>query len=139
MSKHKRPKLTCAYCGKTAKLSMSSAHRYHGRDYGPIWECDPCEAWVGCHPGTTKPLGRLANKELRLAKIAAHDAFDGLWRRKVQKEKCSKSHARSKGYAWLAAQLGISPQQCHIGMFDVAMCRRVVEVCRNPQPQKVAA
>ncbi|WP_088258626.1 zinc-finger-containing protein [Fimbriiglobus ruber] len=24
-----------------------------------------CDAYVGCHPGTETPLGRLANKELR--------------------------------------------------------------------------
>jgi hypothetical protein len=28
----------------------------------------------------------------------------------------------------LAEQLGINRSQCHIGMFDVAQCQRVVEV-----------
>lgn len=36
---------------------------------------------------------------------------------------------RRAGYRWLAARLGIPEDQCHIGMFDVAMCRRVIEIC----------
>ena len=34
---------------------------------------------------------------------------------------------RRDAYAWLAGQLGMKPQDCHIGMFDVDQCRAVVE------------
>lgn len=66
----------CPYCERPAEFLASSARVYHGRDYGPVWACLPCAAWVGCHKGTTQPLGRLANAELRKAKMAAHAAFD---------------------------------------------------------------
>ena len=121
---------TCPYCMKPADFFESSASVYHGRDYGPIWNCIPCEAWVACHKGTTTPLGRLADKTLRKAKIEAHAAFDPLWQAKQRKANISKGHARGKGYKWLAEQLKLDPKDCHVGMFDVATCKRVVEICK---------
>lgn len=76
---------------------------------------------VGCHPGTIKPLGRLATKELRVWKMKAHEAFDPLWK--------SREMKRGDAYGWLAGELGIRVEKCHIGMFDEAMCGRVIEAC----------
>jgi len=118
----------CAYCGNPAKFSATSAHLY-SRDYGPVWECAACRAWVGCHPDG-KPLGRLANSELRQKKMQAHAVFDPLWKRKMQRDGLKKGHARAKAYKWLASQLGIQARDCHIGMFDEATCAKVVEICR---------
>ena len=67
----------------------------------------------------TKPLGRLANAELRQWKQRAHAAFDPVWK--------ARHMSRRDAYAWLAGQMGIKPQDCHIGMFDVNQCRAVVE------------
>ena len=70
---------TCPYCGSRARLVDSTA--IYGRSYGMTWVCErypSCGAYVGCHPGTTTPLGRLADKKLRAAKKAAHAAFDPL-------------------------------------------------------------
>jgi hypothetical protein len=120
--------VVCPYCGKDAVL-VDSAEVY-GRSYGLIYLCRPCKAWVGVHKGTEKPLGRLANKELREAKKAAHAAFDPLWRAKIRRDGCSKSQARKAGYSWLAKQLGIHFSECHIGMFDVDLCEKVIAVCR---------
>lgn len=125
-----RPALvTCDYCGQPAQLLRSSESLYRGNDLGPVWYCAQDQAWVGCHKGTNKPLGRLADKELRRFKQEAHAAFDPFWKAKIRKERCSKKEARGAGYRWLAAQLGLAVKDCHIGMFDVAMCIRVVAVC----------
>jgi hypothetical protein len=35
---------------------------------------------------------------------------------------------RREAYQWLAGAMGISSKVCHIGMFDVAQCEKVVEV-----------
>ncbi|MBO1362066.1 hypothetical protein J2D73_19990 [Acetobacter sacchari] len=118
----------CAYCGNDAKKIENSSSIYGGRDYGPAWVCEPCGAWVGCHPDG-KPLGRLANKELRMAKQRAHAVFDPLWKRKMERDGLRKGHARAKAYKWLAGCLGIERSDCHIGMFDTAMCQRVVDCC----------
>lgn len=121
-------RVPCPYCSGAATFRPSSAHLYRGTDYGPVWECAPCQAWVGVHRGTETPLGRLANKELRRAKSAAHAAFDPLWKKGPME--------RASAYKWLAGQLEIERADCHIGMFDVAMCQRVIEICRVAKPGK---
>ncbi len=119
----------CPYCEAKAELVHGDAiypHRHDLRDL-KFYRCEPCEAYVGCHKGTTNPLGRLADAELRKAKMAAHAVFDPIWR--------SGRMKRTQAYQWLAAQLGIDPKDCHIGMFDVDTCCRVASICSN-QPQK---
>lgn len=121
----------CPYCDRKAELVPGLVIYPHRPDlaYKSFWRCEPCGAHVGCHPQANKrgkggigdgtvPLGRLANAELRRAKQAAHAAFDPLWR--------SREMSRRDAYAWLAGALGISPDNCHIGMFDVDGCRAVV-------------
>ena len=64
-----------------------------------------------------KPFGKLANKELRKARSAAHRAFDPLWKFGDMEIK--------EAYTWLADTLGINSSDCHIGMFDVPTCEDV--------------
>lgn len=113
----------CDYCGKPAVL-VDSAIVYEGRSYGMIWYCKGCQAWVGCHQGTNKPLGRLANAELRVQKRLAHAAFDPIWRGKT-------SFTRRAAYAWLAEEMGLPIERTHIGMFDVDQCKQVIKICKE--------
>ena len=117
---------TCPYCKAAARLVNGKviypATRRADLIAKSFWLCAPCKAYVGCHPGTVTPLGRLADADLRQAKMAAHDAFDPLWR--------SGRMRRGEAYAWLAAALGIPVPECHVGMFDLARCADVVRVCR---------
>ena len=117
----------CPYCGEISRQATGDELYPHRRDlYAKrFWICDPCDAWVGCHPGTETPLGRLANADLRKAKQRAHAAFDPIWK--------TKKLRRSEAYAWLSGALGLPREECHIGMFDEAMCARVVEVCRSQE------
>lgn len=122
-------KVVCPYCDKPAVLVTGAAIYPHRPDlFGKkFWQCKPCEAHVGCHEAGkgegdgTKPLGRLANAELRKWKSRAHSLFDPLWKTRTMR--------RKEAYAWLAQSLGISAANCHIGMFDVDQCKRTVEVC----------
>lgn len=126
-------KVRCPYCGDNAVLQSSTAVYGNGRDFGDLYVCanyPRCDAYVGVHKGTDKPLGRLANAELREWKKRAHAAFDGLWRRKMSVHGCAKKKARGKGYRWLSEQMGIDEKRCHIGMFDVEQCQQVVEICK---------
>lgn len=120
--------ILCDYCQQPAQLVGGATIYPYRRDLHSLrfWHCSPCGAWVGCHPGTTKPLGRLADAELRIAKMEAHAAFDPRWR---AKDKKNRPVARTQAYNWLAKQLGIERGQCHIGLFDIETCRRVVEIC----------
>lgn len=115
--------ILCPYCGGGAESVGGDTIYPHRPDLfkKKFWSCGPCGAYVGCHKGTDRPLGRLANAELRSSKMAAHRAFDPLWRDGPMKRKAA--------YAWLTRALGIDGADCHIGMMDVAMCKRVVEVC----------
>ena len=115
----------CPYCHNPSVLVTGDVVYPHRPDLREknFYLCWTDDARVGCHPGTAKPLGRLADKELRQAKQAAHAAFDPLWRDNKKKRKAA--------YTWLAEQLGINVNDCHIGMFDVDMCRRVVAACKT--------
>jgi hypothetical protein len=134
--------IICPYCGGSAPL-IDSAAIYHGRSYGMIYRCDPCDAHVGVHKGTENPLSRLANKELRKWKQAAHAIFDPIWQAKYAHrvaggagksgrpggQHYKKVYARNSAYKWLADQMGITRKECHIGMFDADQCQRVIEIC----------
>lgn len=126
--------INCPYCRAPAQL-MSGDKLFPGRFADKnFWRCNPCDAHICCHFGTTKPLGRLANAELRRAKTNAHAAFDRLWRAKMMREGCTERQARAGTYAWLAEQMRIPPRDCHIGHMDIATCVRVVEIC---EPDRV--
>lgn len=112
----------CPYCKATAEKVTGKEIYPHRPDLYPLvfYRCTPCGAHVGCHRGTDKPLGMLANADLRTARICAHEAFDQLWR-----EKLPGKMTRSQAYFWLADKLGLSVEKCHIGMFNEAQCRQV--------------
>lgn len=112
--------MNCPYCNRAVTFIASSAHIYNGRDFGPVWECAPCKAWVGCHKGTRLALGTPANAELRTARSAVHSAFDPIWK--------EGDMSRSRAYAWLANRLEIPVEDCHIGQFDLDMCQRAIAV-----------
>lgn len=121
--------MNCPYCNAHVNL-VDSSLIYNGRSYGPALVCSRypvCDAYVGCHPGTNKPLGRLADKELRIAKMAAHKSFDPFWRSEGHTK--TRKIKRLNAYRWLAEELGIKESDCHIGMMDVETCRRVVLIC----------
>lgn len=120
--------ISCDYCRRPAQLVGGDVIYPHRPDLAALrfWHCAPCDAFVGCHKAGngygdgTRPLGRLANAELRRAKSAAHEAFDPLWK--------SGRMSRRDAYARLAQKLGIHVRDCHIGMFDLAACQRVMAI-----------
>lgn len=118
-------KPACPYCYRTAELVTGQKVYPHRKDlhHKNFWFCDRGHppAYVGTHPGTITPLGRLADKVLRKAKNNAHQAFDYIWKDRIM--------TRKEAYAWLAKELGIPPERCHIGMMDVSTCNAVVDAC----------
>jgi len=117
----------CPYCGE-ASIYIDSKVIY-GVSYGMIYLCRPCDAYVGVHKGSNKALGRLANWELRGAKRKAHEFFDILWKAAIQQWR-TKREARNSAYVWLAGQLELSIEHTHIGMFDLALCNKVIDLCK---------
>lgn len=126
----------CPACTRAARLSSGSEIYPHRADLAgvPVWICDGCGARVGCHPGTTKPLGTPANEQLRKARILLHERMiDPLWREGAdafyqEGDSAAKRRlrqvARARVYAFLAHRLGIKRKDCHTGLFDLDTCRR---------------
>ena len=117
--------MECPYCHNKA-ICVDGAHVYplrpnlHEKHF---YVCDPCDARVGCHPGSKEPLGVIANAEHRRWKLEAHRAFDPIWKRKYK--------TRKKAYIWLAKELDIDIANCHIGMFSLELCKRTTEISNN--------
>ena len=127
MAKKKAYDVTCPYCNKKAELVDSSV--VYGRSYGMIYlcKCVPSWAYVGCHQGSYKPLGRLADKQLREYKKKTHKAFDQIWK--------SGKTTRREAYSWLAKTMGIPEEECHVGMFDVERCQQAMTACMKWKPE----
>lgn len=129
----------CPYCSKQPVLVTGDVVYKKRPDLKHLsfWLCAPCDAYVGCHKAGlgfgdgTRPLGTLANAELRAARNKAHAAFDPIWQ--------SGSMGRRKAYGWLAQALGISVKRTHIAEFDLATCEQVVKLCSNPRTALTAS
>lgn len=116
--------MICPYCGGKARLVDSMT--VYNNDYGSMWVCEnypECNAVVGCHPDTVMPLGTLANLELREMRQKVHKLLDPRW--------MSRRFGRSSTYAYLARKMGIERKDCHIGMFNIEMCKRALEVLNS--------
>ena len=110
----------CPYCKSSTRV-VDENHIY-GRTYKDrLMICcknfPSCDSYVGTHDDGL-PLGRLADKKLRSWKKNAHDSFDKIWKEKLVE--------RSALYEELADFLNIPDEYCHIGMFQVKTCIKVV-------------
>ena len=117
--------LKCPYCGKSSFL-VTGKHVYPHRPdlhWKKFYVCDPCDARVGCHGNTSRPMGYLANAELRRLKMNAHRWFDRIWRQKYMERKAA--------YKWLAHKMGMTEDECHIGKFNPEQCCKVVELAKE--------
>lgn len=116
----KEGKVYCDYCGQPAQLVTGKT--IYGRDFARnwFWRCVPCGAWVGCHANSEKkrPMGRLANKELRALKRRGHDLFDPIWQAAWKHRGGAKNKIRDVAYRWLAENTGIERRHCHFGEMD---------------------
>lgn len=124
----------CRPCGLSCRLTDGQEVYPHRPDLHekPMWKCDRCFAYVGCHPNTTKPLGFPAGQALRTARSLLHERkIDPLWKRAdrlpcYQPEdeaarKLIRNVARTRVYAFLAARLGIPV--FHTGEATIEQCR----------------
>lgn len=105
--------------------------RAHGKKF---WHCEPCDAWTATHENspTAKPIGRLANAELRAARKQALAAFNPLWLAGfaiLAAKGASKSYCTGIAYKWLSERMGITQKTCHIGSFTPEQCKQARAIC----------
>lgn len=93
-------------------------------DWPWCYYCIDCRAGVGCHPNTTFPLGTMADKETRLYRLKAHNEFDKLWAGE------DRFMTRTKAYQWLAEQLNIGFEDCHMGQLSLDQLRTTIDLVK---------
>jgi DNA-directed RNA polymerase subunit RPC12/RpoP len=119
----------CEYCG--GKVIFTDSAAIYAKSWGMIYLCTNCNASVGVHKGTRKPLGTLANVVLKLKRQEAHRVFDAIWK--------TRGQTRSEAYEWLAGRMGLPKHRAHIAYFNVEQCDKVIEICGERNNETEAA
>ncbi len=95
-------KIWCCACERDVRAALVTGevvypHRpdLAGKNF---WRCPTCGAYVGCHPGSTRPLGNLPTPELRRARGHIHAVLDPLWK--------GRCFSRDKIYAEISRRIG---------------------------------
>lgn len=112
----------CPYCHRKAVLRPASdlfGNHATGKDLLYVCAGYPrCDAYVGVHAKTLKPLGTLANRSLRIKRVQAHKAFDTLWQQ--------GPFTRRGAYQLLRLRFGLTEEDAHIGKFSEEMCEETI-------------
>ena len=62
--------------------------------------------------------------KLRIWRRKAHEVFDLLWERHI-------FQSRSQAYLWLSQVLEVPLEKCHMKMFNVEQCKKVIKICEG--------
>jgi hypothetical protein len=124
MIKTKEGPVPCHYCDNSALLVSGKVVHIHNQDLWNkmFWYCNGGHtphnpAYVGTH-SDNRPLGTLADMETRKWRLQAHNFFDILW---------EHNHVgRTEAYRWLADEMNMTKDECHMGMMDAEQCKEVV-------------
>lgn len=126
MKMKKNRKITCPYCGAPAVLREGS-YVYGERSKGELlYVCanyPKCDAYVGVHRGTKRPLGTLADANLRHKRIRAHKLFDLIWKNGLM--------TRKEAYRWMEYFMDIPKDTGHIANFSEYRCEILMDKCRQ--------
>lgn len=117
----------CPYCTGFSERVDGTAIYPHRPDlaHKVFYRCAPCDAYVGCHPNSTVPLGTLANAELRRWRARLHAVFDPVW------QNAGFPGGRRLAYRRLARLMNLAPDDCHIALFDKDQCREAIDRVLN--------
>lgn len=113
--------MICPFCNKEAEWCENKA--IYGRNYGKsfmCYYCKDCDAYVGCHNNTRKPLGTMANKELREWRRKTHYHIDPIWK--------EGKMPRKSFYGFISKILGF---EFHVGEADIELCKKVCSMSFN--------
>lgn len=124
----KKYRMNCPYCGAPVVCRpASTVYRNALRQKGSyLYLCSrypACDAYVSAHKKDRRPMGTLADGNLRHKRILAHRALE-----KLRQERHMEKWAV---YVWLQGKLKMEPEQVHIGMFSEQMCDQVISLCRE--------
>lgn len=124
--KHQTQAVRCPYCGALADLRPASEIYGDPEEKGFLYVCrnyPQCNAYVRVYPGTTTPMGPLADGKLRHLRIRAHRVFDRIWQCGVM--------SRDAAYRWMADFFCIPLREAHIGQFNEYRCKALIQKCEQ--------
>ena len=124
----KKVNIKCPYCGASAHLRPASALGktgtvYNGRRFYVCARYPLCDSYVEAHKASGLPMGALANKDLRRRRQEAHRAMERLWVQGYM--------TRSEAYRYIQTQMGLPPEDAHIGKFSEYRCDEVIRLCES--------
>ncbi len=114
----------CAECGAPMVLRSTIKYVYASRSPRLFYGCTrwpQCSGAHGAHPDG-QPLGIPADRETRIARIAAHDAFDSLWKRDG-----GRRMSRRDAYRLMQHLMGMREDEAHIGRFTAEQCKELID------------
>jgi len=116
--------MICPYCKKEARWCENK--EIYGKNYGVsymCWLCKDCDAYVGCHQNTKKPLGSMANQNLRDLRVECHQMFDRLWK--------DGKMTRDQAYRWMQRNMKLPEERAHIGELRESGCKWLIKILRR--------
>jgi ssDNA-binding Zn-finger/Zn-ribbon topoisomerase 1 len=105
----------CPECGSAMILRKSRYGLFYGCSAFPN-----CRSTHGAHPDGA-PLGHPADKATRTARVAAHAAFDAMWK--------NGGMLRKDAYRWMQGVMRLRKHEAHIAKFDRRQCEELIRHC----------
>lgn len=126
--KYRNYQINCPYCGspalcRPASIVHGSSVLEKGRYLYICSHWPECDSYVAAHKKDKRPMGNLANKELRHKRMLAHRALEELQQ--------ARHMEKWAVYLWLQGHLNLNEEQAHIGLFSEQMCEQVISLCRQ--------
>ena len=116
----------CPYCGAVSQLRSAEGIYIDNSKNVMLYVCrnyPSCDSYVRVHPGTTIPMGTLANRKVRALRAEAHKYFNQIYLRGIM--------SREDAYEWLSHMLGLPIKDTHIGQMGEYYCQKVIEESRK--------
>ncbi len=142
--KHKKKKkkginysaMRCPYCGSTVIYRSADGIYNENHNDVMLYVCSKypeCDSYVRVHEGTTRPVGTMANGELRALRDKAHKQFDKIHKTGIM--------TKDDAYRWLANILQAPLSEAHIGHLSEHYCNLVIDeskkVLERHRPSRV--
>ena len=115
-------RMRCPYCGSAVHFRSADGIYKDNYSNAKLYVCTKypiCDSYIRVHPGTTIPVGSLADAKLRMLRVTAHQHFDRLHETGLM--------SRKEAYGWLAFMLQCPLSQAHIGYLSEYYCNLIIE------------
>ena len=117
--------MVCTQCG-SENVILKKDYK-SGKFY---YKCNSCESTIGCWPGTKKPYGVFANKNMRQLRRDCHALMDYFDDEKDRPRWKTSRHRRSL-YRRLANAMQMDEHDCHFAMMNEIQLEQAKMIMEN--------